>query len=75
MWDVHDTRISDPDLDQILGRGAKFQQLAPGLQPARRLTDLIDMNSNHGLYWGWTWLSDAEAASNDELLPEAAFRV
>ena len=26
-------------------------------------------------FWGWAWLSDAEAATNDGFLPEAAPRV
>jgi len=38
-------------LDQILGRGGGFQQLAPGSQLAWRRTDFIDMNSNHRFFW------------------------
>ena len=75
VWDVHGARISDPVLDQILERGGGFLQFAPGSQLAWRLTDLIDMNSSHKFFWGWMWLSDAEAATNDRLLTDAASRV
>jgi hypothetical protein len=34
-----------------------------------------DMNSNHRVCWGWSWLFDAETATNDGLLPRAAPRV
>ena len=59
MWDLHGARISDPDLNQILGRGGGFQQLAPGSQLAWRRTNFMDMNSNHRFFWGWTRLYEA----------------